>query len=65
MVCSLANCHSAEVVRSYGVEVVGRTDAVREQFFAISVERGFPIRLSQWLLNRPKVGYIRSKRHRW
>ena len=29
----------AEVRRQYGVRVVGRTDAVRERFYAISVER--------------------------
>jgi len=29
----------AEVVRSYGVRVVGRSDAIRQQFFALSVER--------------------------
>ena len=28
-----------EVRRQYGVRVVGRTDAVRERFYAISVER--------------------------
>ena len=29
----------AEVVRQYGVRVVGRSDAVREQFYAVSAER--------------------------
>lgn len=29
----------ADVVRQYGVRVVGRTDAVRERFYAISIER--------------------------
>lgn len=29
----------AEVKRQYGVEVVGRSDGVRQQFFAISGER--------------------------
>jgi LysR family transcriptional regulator, transcriptional activator of nhaA len=29
----------AEVKRNFGVAVVGRTSAVRQQFYAISVER--------------------------
>jgi LysR family transcriptional activator of nhaA len=29
----------AEVVRQYGVKVVGRTDAVKERFYAISIEK--------------------------
>lgn len=29
----------AEVLRDYGVKVIGRADAVRQQFFAISIER--------------------------
>jgi LysR family transcriptional activator of nhaA len=28
-----------EVAKQYGVEIIGNTDEVREQFYAISVER--------------------------
>jgi LysR family transcriptional activator of nhaA len=30
---------AAEVAKQYGVEVIGNTEEVREQFYAISVER--------------------------
>jgi LysR family transcriptional activator of nhaA len=30
---------SAEVRRQYSVKIIGRTSAVREQFFAISLDR--------------------------
>ena len=45
-----------EVVAHYGVEEVGQTDAVREQFFAISVERR---------ISHPAVAAITESARRW
>ena len=45
-----------EVSSHYGVEQVGETDAVREQFFAISVERR---------IKHPAVAAITESARRW
>lgn len=45
-----------EVENQYGVELIGQTDAVREQFFAISVERR---------ISHPAVAAITEAARRW
>jgi len=45
-----------EVENHYGVQRVGQTDAVREQFYAISVERR---------ISHPAVAVITESAKRW
>ncbi len=47
---------AAEVARQYGVRVIGQTDSVREQFYAISVERK---------ISHPAVSAITETAREW
>jgi LysR family transcriptional activator of nhaA len=46
----------AEVVRQYGVVAVGRTEAVREQFYALSIERR---------ISHPAVAVVTETAREW